>query len=196
MTLHRRALLPLLAAALTGCSLVPTQPPQAVYDLGPAQAAPGATSASGPALAVQMVPAPVLESTALLYRLNWRDATQLQTYRDSRWAATPGALLAERLRQQAAGRTIAAGKAATPVLLRVELSEFAQHFASAERSQGVLRLRASLIDAAQGRVLRQRSFATEHDAATPDAAGGVHALAAAADDAIAQMLAWAAESSR
>jgi cholesterol transport system auxiliary component len=193
MTLQRRAFLATaVAPALAACSVAPTQAPLTVYDLGPGPMAAPGPAAAGLGLTLQMLAPPWLESTALLYRLGWRDATQLQSYRDSRWAAAPSALLAERLRQAAALRAAAPATA----LLRVELSEFAQHYSSPEQSQGVLRLRASLIDTAQGRVLRQRAFGAARDAATPDAAGGVHALAAAADDAVKQVLDWCAQPGR
>jgi cholesterol transport system auxiliary component len=54
--------------------------------------------------------------------------------------------------------------------------------------------RASLIVGTDGPrgITAQRSFRIERPAATADARGGAHALAQAADDAVTQILQWAA----
>jgi cholesterol transport system auxiliary component len=168
------------------CSLTPAMaPPPLVYDFGPAPT--GSTPAVAPA-SVQVSAPPWLDGTGLVYRLEYRDPTQLASYRDSRWAAPPSALLAERLRQRfarSAGRT-------GVVTLRIEIEEFCHSFSTPERSRAVLRLRATLLDPGAGRVLRQRAFAVETEAASGDAGGGAHALASAVDQVVEQLLAWAA----
>ncbi|HEY8880941.1 MAG TPA: ABC-type transport auxiliary lipoprotein family protein, partial [Roseateles sp.] len=94
----------LLAAALTlsACSLAPTVPPKAVYDLGPAPTAP----TTGGALAwriADVTAAPALGGEGIAYRLAFQQAQRLEHYRDSLWAAPPAALLTQRLREQLAG---------------------------------------------------------------------------------------------
>lgn len=177
----------LAALLLAGCTLLPPQPaPPVVYDFGPASTA--AAPAGGPA-ALQVQAPPWLDGAALLYRLEYSDAARVASYRDSRWAAAPAALLQEQLRQ----RLARAGGPPSALLLRVDIEEFCQVFSSATRSRGVLRLRATLIDGASGRVLRQQAFEHAVDAATPDAAGGAHALAQAASEVAARVLAWSAQ---
>lgn len=180
--------LPLLLACITlaACSLLPPQPaPPVVYDFGTASAA---APANAPA-ALQVQAPPWLDGAALLYRLAYADGTRLTGYRDSRWAAAPAALLHEHLRQRLA-RAPGAPAART---LRIEIEEFCQVFDAPTRSRGVLRLRAMLSDGTTGRLLRQQAFEQAVVAATPDAAGGAHALAAAAAQAAARVLDWAAQ---
>ena len=176
-----------LAAVLCACSVLPAAPAQPViFDLGLA-AAP-TTSAELPNV-LQVHAPPWLDGTALSYRLEYADSARLAAYRDSRWAAPPAALMQERLRQsqaRATGRPRAA-------VLRVQLEEFCQAFSAPERSRAVVRLRAALLEPETGRLLAQQTFAEERDASSADAAGGAHALAAAADTVLIRVLAWAAE---
>jgi len=191
----RRAAL-LLALALAGCTLGPPQrPPQALYDFGP----PPAHNAARPAanLAIPRVAAPDwLETPTLQYRLAYQDPLRYHGYAGSRWVASPAQLLTERLRQaaQASGRGTArdADVVKTDYTLRVELEEFSQVFDSPQASRAVARARASLVRG--GRTLAaQKNFAVEKPAPGADAAGGAQALAAAADQLVAELLAWAAE---
>ncbi|MDE2146025.1 MAG: membrane integrity-associated transporter subunit PqiC [Burkholderiales bacterium] len=190
-----------LAAALlcAACALAPALPPPAVYSLAPQPPTPPAAAggdAAAPALQVDAVP--WLDGTAMRYRLDYADPARLWSFRDSRWAAPPAALLAERLQDRAL-RAAATGPsqapaplpAARPPLLRLTLEEFCQDFDTPAHSRAVLRLRARLLDPADGRVLRQHRFAVEVAAPSADARGGVEALSRAADTAIDQVLAWA-----
>jgi len=175
-----------LALVLSGCTLLPPQPaPPVVYDFGSTSPA---TVPSGLPAALQVQAPPWLDGAALVYRLEYTDAARLASYRDSRWAATPAALLGEQLRQR-----LARSGAQRPLLLRVDIEEFCQVFSAPTRSRGVVRLRATLADSASGRVLRQQAFEQQVDAATPDAAGGAHALARAASEVAARLLDWSAQ---
>lgn len=192
----RRAAL-LLSLALAGCTVLPQpRPPQSLYDFG----APAAWNSPhlSASLAIARVAAPDwLESPTLQYRLAYRDALRYQGYAGSRWVASPPQLLTERLRQAAAqassrGAVREGEGVKADYLLRVELEEFSQVFDSPQASRGVVRARASLVR--EGRVLAaQKGFAVEKPAATPDAAGGAQALAAAADQLVLEVLAWAAQ---
>lgn len=179
------AFLPLLAALLLGaCSLTPTAPARAVYDLGPAPAA--ATAGGALAWRIADVTAPPwLSGDGIAYRLNFQQTQRLEHYRDSLWAAPPPALLTQRLRQQLAGLPGCPGR--PPELLAVHLDAFEQQFTSATDSRAVLRLQATLWSASGA--ARQQAWTLERPAA-PDAAGAVRALAQAVDDWLPQLAAW------
>ncbi|CAA9411337.1 MAG: putative lipoprotein, partial [uncultured Ramlibacter sp.] len=143
-----------------------------------------------------------LEGSAVLYRLGYADDHQLRAYALARWSAPPPQLVRQRLREQL-GRdrpVLNLGESASlareggtqPHILRLELEEFAHVFESAERSHGALRLRASLFTSTPGgeRLLGQRSISVQRPAPTPDAPGGVRALAAATDAAAADISRW------
>jgi len=176
----------LFAAVLTlsACSLAPTVPPKAVYDLGPAPAA----TAAGGALAwriADVTAPPQLSSEGIAYRLSFQQTQRLEHYRDSLWAAPPPALLTQRLREQLAGTPGCAGKPAA--LLTVNLDEFEQVFTSPSNSQAVLRLHATLWPATGSPV--QQHWRVER-AAAPDAPGAVRALAQAVDEWAPQLATW------
>lgn len=195
--MRRRSLLPLAAAApmalLAGCAgLAPDKPQRpTLYDFGPLADAPGTAPAGAPLVLGEVEVTAALDGTAMLYRLGYADARQLRPYALARWSAPPGQLLGQRLRQvlgqvrpvvdpgQASG--LARAAAGGLRVLRVELEEFCHHFTSPQASQGVVRVRCTLLEntAAGDRLLAQRGFAAEHGAPTPDAPGGAQALAAA-----------------
>ncbi|MFN3862218.1 MAG: ABC-type transport auxiliary lipoprotein family protein [Roseateles sp.] len=178
-----RATALLAALLLSACSLAPTQPPKAVYDLGP-----GASANGGGPLAwriAEVSAPPWLTSTGMAYRLGFQQAQRLEHYRDSLWAAPPAALLTQRLRQHLAGQPGCAGQA--PALLAVHLDLFEQQFSSASDSRAVLRLQATLWPASGA--ARQQSWTLERRAA-PDAAGAARALAQAVDDWLPMLSDW------
>ena len=79
--------------------------------------------------------------------------------------------------------------------LRLELEEFSQLFETADKSTGLLRLRATVLRRSTGgeTLLAQRSFIVQQNAPTADASGGVRALTAATDQAIAEIETWLAQ---
>ena len=189
-----KTLLTLLAAALTlsACSLAPTVPPKAIYDLGPAPAA----TAPGGALAwriADVTAAPALGGEGIAYRLAFQQAQRLEHYRDSLWAAPPAALLTQRLRERLAGAPACAGRPAA--LLTVNLDEFEQVFSSPAISQVVLRVHATLWPASSGSP-QQQHWRIERPASSPDAPGAVRGLAQAVDDWLPQLEGWLAASCR
>jgi cholesterol transport system auxiliary component len=143
-----------------------------------------------------------LDSTAVLYRLAYSNANQLLPYSQARWSGTPPQLVRQRLRELL-GRervvlnlgesaSLARDSASQPRVLRIELEEFSHVFESPATSFGLLRLRATLLEstAAGEKVLSQRTIIERQPAATPDAPGGVRALAAATDAAAADISQW------
>ena len=191
---------------LTGCSALPAAPTRPVlYDFGPGPLATVPTDRRAPLapLALADMDAPGLPEggNAVLYRLAYADAQQLRPYQLARWSQPPTALVLQRLRErlgeqraivQPLDRPLAPGSDKPPVVLRLDLEEFSQVFASPERSSGLLRLRATLAEPVPGgeRLLGQRVFVVQRPAPSADAAGGVRALAEAADQAAEELAQW------
>lgn len=188
------------AAVAAGCSLAPARPVAERYDFGPsAVAASGPKLLHQPILVAEVSAPPWLDTSAMLYRLAYRDAAQPRAYAHSRWVGPPAALLTARLRARlaaadAAGVLVPGDEVRAPLTLRVELQGFSQVFDTPAKSAARLELRATLL---RGRRLRaQRTFVLRVPAATPDAAGGAAAFAAASDRAITRIIDWVAASLR
>jgi len=194
----------LTAVVLAGCSALPSKPArQTMYDFGPQVAEPtGAVSTRAALVLPELEVSGILETPALLYRLGYEDPNQLRSYAFARWSAPPGQLLRQRLRDvlardravldSAAGAALTRRGGTPPPVLRVELEEFSQLFQSPTTSQGVVRLRCTLLENTGGgeRLVAQRSFNVERPAPSADAPGGVRALAAATDAAAQDIAAW------
>ena len=217
------ALLLLLSSSwlLTACGALPDKPrPSTSYDFGPGfgapnspvvapvavpEASPERTASAAPGLPalvlLEVESSPALDGNALLYRLAYADAQALHPYAQARWSMPPAQLLRQQVRAQLgamrplllAGETVVG--AAQPWNLRLELEEFSQVFESASASSGLVRLRASVTQSsAQGeRLLGQRGFSVQRPAPSPDAPGGVRALSAATQSAVAELAAWLAQ---
>jgi cholesterol transport system auxiliary component len=191
---------------LGACALGPSAELDPVsYDFGPG---PKSTNASGadakPAevkfrqpLLVPEVAAPAwMDTPAIFYRLTYRDPARPQAYSASRWVMPPAILLTNRLRQRVAqvstaGVLTPSDGVRAPYTLRLEIEDFSQVFDSETRSRGVLRLRASLLGSRA--LIAQKEFEFAVAAARPDAEGAVRALTAAAEQAVDQVVDWAAE---
>jgi cholesterol transport system auxiliary component len=197
----------LLAAAwLAGCA-TPERPVRpTLYDFGPLLAAPAAAASPStalPALILAEVEAGgSFDGSSLLYRLGYADANQLRAYSLARWSAPPAQLVRQRLREHL-GRdrpildlndaaALARRGGELPRVLRIELEEFSHYFESEAKSVGLLRLRCTLLEntPAGERLVAQRSFDLRQAAPTPDAPGGVRALAAATDAAAGEIAQW------
>lgn len=188
----------LIFMALSGCAALPDKPVRpAVYDFGPGQPAAfaSASAATLPALALADVDAPAaLDGTAMLYRLAYADVQQLRPYAQARWSMAPAQLVRQRLRDQL-GQTrvvLGVGDGAVAATLRLELEEFTHVFEAPDRSAGLVRLRATLVQNAGGRerAVAQRRFTVQRPAPSADAAGGVRALTAATAAAIDEVAQW------
>lgn len=199
-----------LLLALAGCSALPSPPAQSTrYDLGLVEATPVdqavvPTSAQRPPLVLADVQSPGLPEglSSMYYRLAYANGQELRPYQNARWSQPPAQLVQQRLRARLGGQRALLGSQDSVSLpaknlpvatLRVDVEEFSQVFDSATSSKGLVQLRASLIGA-QTRVgnilLGQQVFSARVPAATADAAGGAKALAAATDEALAQMNRW------
>jgi cholesterol transport system auxiliary component len=202
------ALIAGLALLAAGCGALPDKPVRAtLYDFGPGPAA-TAQAAAPPAAPLPTIALAEFESNAridgtqILYRLGYADVNELRPYGQSRWSLPPAQLLRQRLRDTLAERrtvlgpeesaTIARSKGEVPDLLRISLDEFSHYFDTPTNSVGLVRLRATLIRGTSGgdRVLGQRTFTVRRPAPSADAPGGVKALAAAGDAAVAEVVQW------
>ena len=194
----------LLAAclALGGCALVDKPVRPVVYDFGPGMlVAPdlGAAALRGVVTLPEVEAGTALDSTAVLYRLAYADAQQLLPYAQARWSTTPAQLVRQRLRDTLGQRRTVVNPgegslsgAATALVLRVELEEFSQLFDAPNHSVGLVRLRATVVQALAGgdRLMGQRSFVVQRLAPSADAPGGVRALAAATNAAVEEIEQW------
>jgi cholesterol transport system auxiliary component len=193
------------SALLAACSALPDKPVRStLYDFGPGVAAVTSTPSSPaqPSLVLHDIEAAgALDGSSVLYRLGYADEHQLRPYSQARWSAPPPQLVRQRLRQQLGqnraildpGDSAAlARNGGSPRVMRVDLEEFSHLFESQSRSWGLLRLRVTLMDntPAGEKLLAQRTFAIRAPAPTPDAAGGVRALAAATDAAAREIAQW------
>jgi cholesterol transport system auxiliary component len=197
----RTALAVSLVLTLAACSLGPAQKDLAPsYDLGIATPAPAGQPRIKASLLVHAVAAPSwLESSAILYRLNYQDGSRQLAYANSRWTAPAAALLTQRLRARLAaasdgGIVNIADSARADYALRIELEEFNQVFDTAEASRAVVVARASLVSVARRNLFAQKTFSLERPAASANAEGGVRALAGASGELIDAVVAWTAAS--
>jgi cholesterol transport system auxiliary component len=197
MKAHATALALALLACGCGVPSMSSSPEIAQYDFGPAPTRDAAPTLRQPLLVYDVNAPGWLDSPSIYYRLAYQDAARPQAYADSRWVGPPAELIAGRVR----GRLAASSKGGivhpadgtrASYALRVELDEFTQVFDAPGSSRAVVRLRASVLG--RSSLIAQKSFSVERPAATPDAEGGVRALIGAADDAVDQLVAWAAAS--
>lgn len=185
------------ALILSACATPQPPAPKAVYDFGPVLSMPALAASTASSTRQLTVALPEIEagagldSAALLYRLQYADGQQLRPYAQARWSVPPAQLVRARLRDALAQQmNVLSTEGITPWVLRVELDEFSQLFASPESSQGLVRLRVSLLS--NDKLTAQTSIIARANAPSQDAAGGVRALTAATDDAVRQVSVWLA----
>ncbi len=182
---------------LAGCALpLPDKPvrPQP-YDLGPPLPLAADVAGGVPLTLAQVESSAALDGTAVVYRLlHEGTGQQPRPYATARWSMSPPQLVAQRLRQalSATRPVVDAGAGLAATELRVEIDDFSHSFSSPQASEGVVRLRATLVapTAATQRLLGQRSFEVRRPAPSADPAGGVGALRAATDEALRQLVEW------
>jgi cholesterol transport system auxiliary component len=206
--MKRIATLLTAAGLLAGCAgLVDKPVGRTLYDFGPgiAAAPPAAADSLPPLVLADVDAAGALDGSAVLYRLGYADENQVRPYAQSRWSAPPAQLVRQRLRDYLGrnrvvlnpgeGAALARSGGTAPRVLRVELEEFSQLFDSPAASNGLVRLRATLLENTPGgeKLLSQRSIVMQRPAPTQDAPGGVRALAAAVDAAAQDIAQWLAQ---
>lgn len=191
------------AALASGCAGTKTATPT-TYDLGSLGPVPGVamgaavsdvvTPATAPLTVADVTSAAWLDNQSMQYRLTYTNDLQPRPYATSRWSMPPPQLVAQRVKARLAqsGRVVlsAADGAINIPVLRVELEDFSQRFASQTQSSVKVALRASVFN---GRLLMaQKRFERQQPTPTADAAGGAEALAVATDGLIGDMTTWLA----
>ena len=198
----------LAGLALAGCSALPDKPVRAtMYDFGPGNLTPQAATREAPLppLAIDDIATNggALDNMSVLYRLAYADAQQLKPYSQARWSMPPAQLVRQRRREQLgqrrtvfnAGESAALNRsqnAVLPMLLRIDLEEFSHLFTTPAASIGLIRLRVNLLEVtpAGEKLVGQRNVVVQRPADSPDAPGGVRALAQATDAAIEEIDQW------
>lgn len=187
---------------LFGCTVTPhAKAPLAVYSLGILHAPDSSNSTDqpptrSPSLLIADATAPVwLDSRAILYRLVYHNPSQLYTYANSQWAATPAAMLTRQIKNRLITETghpvIKPGDGAQAnFALQVDLIEFTQFFSSAESSHAVINFNASIIKRNTRTLFAQHNFSIQQQTATTDAAGAVKALTEASDKLTENLVDW------
>lgn len=178
---HRISLL-LLLVALSGCGGLPKPgAAPALYDFGIAP-----PSQENVAVILNPVEAvPGLDGHEMRYRLAYQNPAQVFAYTESRWAALPADLIAQRIHNQWAPTSDA------KCSLHLTLDVFDQVFESPQNSRGVVQLRAELVNGNGSNALRESTVVkVEKPSTSADAKGGVAALTAATDDAITELKGW------
>jgi len=127
------------------------------------------------------------EATDMQYRLAYRNAAELGTFANSRWAAPPAELLRKQLLRTAHEKP---GKC----VLDIEIQEFTQVFAARDASEARIELRAWLA-AGGARTAVSRGWSIVEPNAGADAVTGAAAFARAADRAIGELGGWIAAQS-
>ena len=179
----------LLAIVLAGCASADKLTTE-TYDFGLPGAA-GAPAGQDVFLA-DIRAADWLNTTDMLYRLEYRDPRVLTPYSASRWAGTPAAMLTMRLRESVGNGTPVRGRQ-TRCGLTLFLSEFSHVFATEQDSRAVVHLRATLTVTATSERPSVREFRIEQPAPSPNAAGAAAAFSDVAAALARQLNAWIAE---
>jgi cholesterol transport system auxiliary component len=181
------------AALLAGCASSEKQS-DTLFDLGPSlPRADLRSDAPLPALVVtDATGSPAFESEKMYYRLNYADPLQARAYANSRWNANPLELVTQRLKSrlsQTGAKVLGSADAATGApILRVQVDEFVHAFSSASQSQGIVVVRASLMNGHA--LVDQKTFSRSTPAPSADASGGARALAASVDAVAGDIAAW------
>jgi cholesterol transport system auxiliary component len=140
-----------------------------------------------------------------LYRLGYADPHQLRPYTQAQWSMPAAGLVQQRLRQilgrqyavvpAGEGAALTRVQAKPPLVLQVTLEEFTHFFASPDESFALLRLQVTVVEntLAGVKLLAQREVLARQPASTPDAPGGVRALAAATDAGVHELAIWLAQ---
>lgn len=176
-----------LALLLLGaCANKSRQAPES-YDFGISHAA--APPAGQDVFLSEVNAADWLDTTDMLYRLEFRNPRILQPYAASRWAGAPAAMLAIRLRQSVGNGTSVRGRQARCVMT-LYLSEFSHVLSTEHTSRAVLHMRATLTDTSSTERALSREFRLEKPAPSADAAGAAVAFSGIVEAVAAELNAW------
>ncbi len=165
----------ILTALIAGCGGAAAVDPR-TFDLGL-----NSPSVQLPPVRLGLVRAVApFDGTEMHYRLAFRNAAEIASFVNSRWAASPGEMMRKQILRGGAEKT---GRCT----MDVEIHEFTQVFAAKEASEARIELRASLLHPGKN---FSKSFSVVEPNAGPDAAAGAGAFARAADRAIGELARW------
>lgn len=157
-----------------------------VYDFGPPVSG-FAERPPGGKLAVE-VRAPLwFDALGIEYRLAYSEPARLREYARARWAGPVAQLVQQRLMQRLG--LVPAGQSRTRCVLRVDIAEFSQVFATPVISDALLQARVQLLDRSRAQIAGFDAR-IEKPAASADSRGGVAALTVAVDQLAADLLRW------
>jgi cholesterol transport system auxiliary component len=177
-----------VVALLVGCLSQPRTPEPALYDLGIAPAGRPivpSTNADPSAVRIRTSARSWLDNTAMHYRLVYVDPMRILTYAYARWVAPPAELVGQRLRQRLTESGTAGLGSAHEI--DIDLEEYVQLFETPTQSFGRVTADVRLLSGAS---TKAATFTEQVAAQTPDAVGGVRALAAATDVLIGRIVDW------
>lgn len=183
-----------VTSACTVMSPENKQPLRAAYDFGLATETSNSVPKISYPVVINNVEAPAwLNRADILYRLAYDNSNQIQPYANSRWIASPTALITSRM-QQALAIAIPLEQQLNPQQrpyeLTVKLEEFSQIFDTPQTSYGLLRATAVLKNDIRS---SQQTFLIKEQAVTPDVEGGVKALTKTTDQFIVSLIKWLSE---
>lgn len=181
----------LLVLSLAGCFAAGkrgTEQVLAIYDLGP-QANPERQQRKQP-IAIE-VRAPLwFDAMGIEYRLAYIDITRLHEYAKARWVAPTAQLIQQKLVQQLG--FVPHGQSRVNCVLRIDITEFSQVFATPEASHAVVQGRMQWLDRSRARIA-ERDINLRSAAPSPDARGGVRALSASIEQLTVSIQQWESE---
>ncbi|MDR2637436.1 MAG: ABC-type transport auxiliary lipoprotein family protein [Zoogloeaceae bacterium] len=175
----RNLLLSLFAGFfLAACASLfpPPVPSVTLFDLGADSLPESGFDASRRAWLFELRAVPGLQSPAMRYRLEYAapaGSAQVFAYAESQWSNPP----AEILRRRLEGALSWPAGTEDRCELFLHLQRFEQVFPAPDESYGILSLKARLWNRGKNRLEDEAQFTQKIPAPTPDAAGGVTALA-------------------
>jgi cholesterol transport system auxiliary component len=185
-----------VSALLAACSLPGNHAAmRQVYDFGAPSSEAGAAAPAKTARVLLgfggVSVASQLDSTEMNYRLLYGASNQMHAYGESQWAMPPAELVGQRLIAHLSGHYVVVGadEGRRDAILLLQMDAFEQDFMSADQSDAVVSLRATLVKS-DGTALAQTTVAARRPSASANASGGAKALAEASDAVADTLLAW------
>lgn len=167
-------LLPACSSLLNAPKVIPER-----FDLGLGSVETAQTATPVRPIPFELRAAPALDNSAMRYRLNYADPAKVMEYSRSRWAGTSGEILEQYLKIHL-NQSDVRPQSAKRCRFDLELLRFEQVFTSVEVSHGLIIVHARLQSPGAG-VLDESNHELTVPTPTPDASGGVKALAQAAE---------------
>ncbi len=170
MPMIRHLLAATAVVLLSACAGIVTPPASfTIYDLELPAAATRSVGKGLTPVSIEVRAPSWLSSSAMQYRLDFRQPSSREVFAESRWAGHPS----EMLQRQLVASLGTTGGGNGLCRLRIDLDEFIQSFETLETSASELIVRANLLAPRDEAVLARERFVIVTPAVTADAAGGV-----------------------